>query len=127
MPRSRNNVAAKNKKKKSLISRILKWTGITFLLLIILLITLPFLFKDQLIQLVKNEANKNLNAKVDFGTFDLSLLSTFPDFTFDIQDVTVDGVDRFEGVRLAEIKNTAIALDLMSVIGGDKIEIKKFT
>ena len=118
-------MSAKNKKKKSLISRILKWTGITFLLLIILLITLPFLFKDQLIQLVKNEANKNLNAKVDFGTFDLSLLSTFPDFTFDIQDVTVDGVDRFEGVRLAEIKNTAIALDLMSVIGGDKIEIKK--
>lgn len=118
-------MAAKNKKKKSLLRRILKWTGITFLLLIILLITLPFIFKDQLIQLVKDEANKNLNAKVDFGEFDLSLLSTFPDFTFDIQNVTVDGVDRFEGVRLAEIKNTGIALDLMSVISGDKIEIKK--
>ncbi len=55
------------KKKKSLFKRILKWTGITFLLLLILVIAAPFLFKDKLVQLVKDEANSSLNAKVDFG------------------------------------------------------------
>lgn len=103
----------------------MKWTGVTFLILLILIIVLPFMFKDQIIALVKEEMNKNLNAKVDFGEFDLSLISTFPNFTFEIQDVTVDGIDHFEGVRLAEIKNTELSLDLMSVIFGDKIEVNK--
>lgn len=113
------------KKKKSLLRRILKWTGITFLVLLILIIVLPFIFKDQIIEIVKEEANKNLNAKVDFGEFDLSLISTFPNFTFEIENVTVDGVDKFEGVRLADIKKTELSLDLMSVIFGDKMEINR--
>ena len=60
--------------------KFLKWTGISLLLLIVLLIALPFMFKGKLIQLAKDEANKNLNAKVDFGEFDLSIFSSFPDF-----------------------------------------------
>ncbi len=112
------------KKKKSIVKRIFKWTGITFLLLLILVIILPFLFKDKLIEIVKEEVNNTLNAKVDFGEFDLTLFSTFPNFTFEINNVTVDGVDHFEGVRLAEIKRTDITLDLMSVISGDKYEVK---
>lgn len=118
-------MSAKNKKKKSLIKRILKWTGILFLLLLVAIIVLPIIFKDDIIKLVKEEANNNLNAKVDFGEFDLSLLSSFPNFEFEINGVTVDGIDEFEGVRLAGIKKTNITLDLMSVISGDKIEIKK--
>jgi hypothetical protein len=118
-------MARKDKKKKSIVKRILKWTGITFLLLLIAVIVLPFIFKDNLIQLVKDEANNNLNVKVDFGEFDLSLFSSFPNFEFEIKDVTVVGIEEFEGVRLAGIKQTNITLDLMSVISGNKIEIKK--
>ena len=44
--------------------------------------------------MVKEEANNNLNAKVDFGEFDLGLISTFPNFEFSINDVKVDGVDQ---------------------------------
>ena len=83
------------KKKKSLIKRIFKWTGITFLVLLIAVFAAPFLFKDKLIQLVKDEANKSLNAKVDFGEFDLTLISSFPDFRFKIQNVSVINVEPF--------------------------------
>ena len=38
--------------------KILKITGITLLLLIVALIALPFLFKDKLVKLAKDEANK---------------------------------------------------------------------
>jgi len=121
----RRKFDADKKKKKSVFRKILKYTGITFLLLLIIAIALPFIFKDKLVQIAKDEVNNNLNAKVEFGDFGLSIFSSFPNFAFEIEDITIDGIDEFEGVRLAEIKKTEITLDIMSVINGDKIEVKK--
>lgn len=112
-------------KKKSLIGKILKWTGISFLVLIVLIIALPFLFKDKIIQMVKDEANNNLNAKVDFGEFDLTLISSFPDFRFSIQKLSVVGVNEFEKDTLASIGKLDLDLNLMSVIKGEEYNIKK--
>lgn len=111
------------KKKKSLLKRILKWSGITFLVLLILVIAAPFLFKDKLVQLVKDEANKSLNAKVDFGDFDLTLFSSFPDFRFKIQDVSVINMEPFAGDTLAYIKELSFDLNIKSVISGDKYQV----
>lgn len=104
--------------------KVLKITGITLLVLLVLIISLPFMFKGKIIEIVKEQANANLNAKVDFGEFDLGLISTFPNFNFSIDNVTVDGVDKFEGTQLANIKNLSLKVDLMSVISGDEIKIK---
>ena len=93
------------KAKKSLIKKILKWSGITFLVLLILIIAAPFIFKDKLVQLVKDEANNSLNAKVDFGEFDLTLISSFPDFRFKIQNVSVINIPPFDRDTVAYIKN----------------------
>lgn len=111
-------------KKKSKMRKILKWVGISVLILLITLISLPFIFKGKLIEIVKQEVNNSVKAQVDWGDFDLTLFSSFPDFSFDIQDVKVVGVDEFEGITLAAIKNTSIDLDLMSVLRGGKIKIK---
>jgi hypothetical protein len=111
------------KQKKSLLKRILKWTGISFLLLLILVIAAPFIFKDKLVQIVKEEANKNLNAKVDFGEFDLTLFSSFPDFRFKIQKVSVVNIEPFKGDTLAYIKELSFDLNIKSVISGDKYQI----
>lgn len=111
------------KKKKSLFRRILKWTGITFLVLIILIIAAPFLFKKQIIQFAKDAANKELNAKINFGEFDLTLISTFPDFTLSVDNISVATIGEFEGDTLLYAKNLEIGLNLMSVIKGDKYEI----
>jgi uncharacterized protein involved in outer membrane biogenesis len=111
------------KAKKSMLKKILKWSGITFLLLIILIIAAPFLFKDKLIQIVKDEANNSLNAKVDFGDFDLTLFSSFPDFRFKIENVSVINVEPFNGDTLAYIKTLAFDLNIKSVISGDKYQI----
>jgi hypothetical protein len=111
------------KKKKSIFKRILKWTGITFLLLILLIIAAPFLFKKQIIQFVKDTANEQLNAKVNFGEFDLTLISSFPDFTFSIDSVSVANIGDFEGDTLLFAKNLTLGLNLMSVIKGDEYKI----
>ncbi len=111
------------KPKKSPIRRILKWSGITFLLLLIVAVAMPFLFKDKIIEIAKKEINNNLNADVTFGEFDLSLLSSFPDFRFSIENVKVVGKEVFSKDTLANIPVLKFDLDLMSVISGDKYKI----
>ncbi len=111
------------KPKKSLLRRIIKWTGITLLLIIVLLIAAPFLFKDKIVAIVKEQANANLNAKVDFGDFDLSIFSSFPDFRFKINDVRVVGINEFEGDTLAYIRELSTDINLKSVISGDQYQI----
>ncbi len=111
------------KKKKSLARRILKWSGITLLLLIITIVALPFLFKGKIVEMAKAEINNNVNATVTFGDFDLSLFSSFPDFRFSISDLKVVGQGQFDGDTLCSIPALKLDLDLMSVISGDNYEI----
>ena len=107
-----------------IVKKILKITGIILVLLIAAIILLPIIFKDDIIAKVKEEINKNVNAKVDFGEFDLSIISSFPDFTFSIEQVKVEGVGEFEGVKLAEIGEINLVVDIMSVINGESMMIK---
>jgi hypothetical protein len=114
-------------KKKSLLGRIFKWFGIILLVLIILIIAAPFLFKKQIVQFVKDTANKELNAKVNFGDFDLSLFRSFPNFSLSVEDVSIANIGEFEGDTLLSAKNLSVGLNLMSVIKGDKYEINEIS
>ena len=62
------------------------FVGLLILVILIVgtLIAVPYIFKDDIVKLVKTEANKTVNAKIDFGNFDLSLIKSFPDFYFSI-------------------------------------------
>lgn len=117
----------KPKKKKSLFRRILKWTGITFLFLILAIIIIPIVFKDEIKELVLKEVNKTLKADVKIKDFDLTFLSTFPNVTIQLYDVSVTGRTEYKGVKLAEIKNIEAKVGLWDVIGGDQIEVDAVT
>jgi len=107
-----------------MIKKIIAGLGILIVLLITAIVTLPIIFKDDIIQLVKDEANNNVNAQIDFGDFDLSLISSFPDFSFAISEVSVIGVDSFQGDTLVYIGDLLLTVDVMSVINGEEIAIK---
>jgi hypothetical protein len=109
--------------KKSLIKRILKWTFISLLLLIIILIAIPIFFKDELKEMVFDEVNKSLNAKVSMGDFDLTFISTFPNMTLELNDTKVEGIGKFKGVELANIKQFSAHVGFWSVVSGDQVEI----
>ncbi|MFN4235369.1 MAG: AsmA-like C-terminal region-containing protein [Bacteroidia bacterium] len=98
--------------------------AVFFVLFIGILIALPFLFKDKINQMIKDEASKNLRAKMDYTSFDLSLIKSFPNFTFELNDFSLVGIEEFEKDTLASIKNFVFTIDLMSVINGDQIKIK---
>lgn len=121
--RSRSGHGHHRRKKKSLFRRIMKWTGITFLVLIIILISVPFLFKKQIVQFVKDEANKSLNARVNFGDFDLTLVTSFPDFKLSVDNISVANTGDFEGDTLLVAKNLSVGINLMSVLKGSNYKI----
>ena len=106
------------------LKKILKWLGILLLLLIIFIIVAPFIFKDKIIAMAKEEANKQLNAKVDFGEFDLTLFKSFPNFSLSIDNVSVANIGEFEGDTLLSVKNLSATVNLMSVIKGDQYKIR---
>ncbi len=107
------------------VKKILKITGITLGVILLLAIILPFVFKGKIIEKVKDEANKQLYAKVDFSEFGLSLFRSFPNFSLSVENFSVVGVNEFEGDTLASVKKLYATLDLMSVFSGDKINVKK--
>lgn len=79
------------------------------------LISIPFLFKDEINASLKLEINKSLNAKVDYGDVDLSLIRSFPNFSFSVDDLSVIGINEFKGDTLAYFKNFNFTIDVMSV------------
>ncbi|TXI80792.1 MAG: AsmA family protein, partial [Crocinitomicaceae bacterium] len=110
-------------KKPVMLKKVLLGVLLLFVLLIGAIVAVPFLFKDEINAALKEEINKNLNAKVDYGSFDLSLLRSFPNFSFSIDDVSVAGIGEFKGDTLAYIKNFRFTLDIMTVINKEKYKI----
>src|SRR5438045_3323780 len=105
--------------------KAIKWTAIIFGIILLVLIIAPFLFKDKIISKIKTEANKNLNAKFDFGDFSLSLIRHFPNLSVGIERLSIINVAPFEGDTLIYAGNLGLTIDIMSVISGSEIKIRK--
>jgi hypothetical protein len=112
------------KKKKSWLKKILIGTGVTFVLLIVAMILIPFFFKDKIKDLVIEEANKSLTATLEMGDFDLTWFSTFPNLTVQLIDTKITGKDDFEGVELINAKNIMAQVKLWDVISGDQVAVQ---
>lgn len=102
----------------------LKIFGVLLLLLIISAIVLPFIFKDEIQGIVKNAANNNLNAQVDFEDVSLSLFKSFPNLSISVDELTVIGKKQFEGDTIVSADAIGVSADLMSIINGEVLKIK---
>lgn len=105
--------------------KILKITGITLALFIIALVTAPFLFKDKIQVLVQEQIDANLNAKVYYNDVGLSFIKSFPNASVSIKNFGVVGVDHFAGDTLIQGEQFDLVINIMSVISGAEIDLKK--
>ncbi len=103
--------------------KLLKITGITLLVLIVLAFLIPILFKKQITNLVKKEINKSLIAKVDFKDVSLSLFRHFPRVSISVDDVSIIGMDEFAEDTLISAANIDVSANLISIIKGDDIKV----
>ena len=92
--------------------RIIKITGILFLVLIIVAVASPFLFKGKLEDLLKKSINNNLNATISWESLDISLLSSFPKASVSLNDFMVINHAPFEGDTLAMGKDIKIDMGI---------------
>ena len=69
--------------------RFLKWFFGILVFLLIVLIAAPFIFKDKIIETLKETINEEVNAQIDWTDSDLTLISTFPYFTLDLNGLNV--------------------------------------
>jgi hypothetical protein len=106
-----------------LFKKILKITGFTLLFLIAVAFAAPFIFKGQILSLVKKEINNSINAKADFKDISISFFRHFPKVSVALQDLSIVGVNEFEGDTLIAAKEIDAALNIMSVIKGSDYKI----
>ncbi|GAB5401589.1 MAG: AsmA-like C-terminal region-containing protein [Aureisphaera sp.] len=92
--------------------KIVKIIGIVLGLLLIFLLTAPFLFKGSIEKLLKKNLNENLTAQVEWKSLDLSLFSNFPNAAVVIEDFSVVNAAPFEGDTLASGKRLALDMGL---------------
>lgn len=97
---------------------------ILLVLLIAAAIAFPFIFKDDIIKAVKDGANENLNATLDFSDVDLSLFRDFPNVSVGLEDLKVSGQNEFDKIDLITAERFDLALDFWSVWnGGNPLKI----
>lgn len=100
------------------VKKVLKITGIVLLVLIVLIIVTPFLFKGKIEQLIKDNVNKNLNAKLDFSETDISLIRNFPNASIRISDLSLVNYAPFLGDTLVSAKQIDLKMSLMELFNG---------
>ncbi len=108
----------------------LKIVGIILLVLVLLLVASPFLFRGKIEDLVKKTINNNLNATVEWQSLDLSLFRSFPDATVVITDFSVVNNAPFAGDTLAQGKRLQIEMGVKQLFknpDNDPIKVDALT
>ncbi len=102
---------------------LLKIFGGIVIVLLIGIIALPFIFKDEIKEVVKNATNNSVNAQVDFSDVGLSLFSSFPNLSVSVDDLSIVNYAPFEGDTIFSAKSIDVSIDIMSVISGDVLKV----
>jgi len=111
-----------------LVKNIFKFLVLLAVLFLVAAIAIPIFYKDKIVEVLKEETNKSLNAKVDFKDVELSLLRNFPAITLSLDNLTVDGVNEFAGTRLLNAPGVELELDFWQVVNNsESIPVKAFT
>jgi len=106
--------------------KILKITGISLLILLLILMVTPFLFKGKIESMLKKAINEQVNAKFDFSEVDLSLLRSFPKASLLISDLSLINNAPFEGDTLLIAQKIYLTFSLSQLFKSDGMAIDAF-
>ena len=94
------------------------------LLILILLFTIPLLFKEKIRGKVEQVIDESVNASVKFEDYKLGFFRNFPNLSFSLNDVTVVGINKFENDTLAGFKSFNMVFNLASLLKKSGYEVK---
>lgn len=111
--------------KKTLLVKILKVTGITFIISLLLLVILPIVFADTITEKVKILANKNLEGELNFNESEISFFKHFPSLTLTLHELNLNGSKPYKNKSLVSAKEISFGIDVWSVVFGNQTEIEE--
>jgi hypothetical protein len=107
------------------LSRIILLSLAGFILLVmVLLFTVPVLFKDNIRTKVEQVINESVNASVSFGSYKLGFFRNFPNLSFSLDKLAIVGQDEFENDTLAAFESFDIVFNLGSLLKKSGYEVK---
>ena len=100
--------------------KILITIGIVLVLLIGILFTAPFLFKDQIKAKIAQAINEKVDAKISFADADLSLFKNFPNANVTIEKLVIINKAPFEGDTLVSLDELNLKMSIKELFKGEK-------
>lgn len=96
--------------------------------LLLAMVLIPMLFKDQIRQAVDKELEGAVNAKIYYNPdkFGLSFFRQFPNLTVSLGEFGIAGIGVFEGDTLVDVRSFDLTINVASLFG-KQITIKKIT
>jgi len=94
------------------------------LVILILLFTVPVIFREKIKTKVEQAINGSVNARVKFADYNLSFFRNFPNLSFGLDDVSVVGTGKFEGDTLAGFRSFKLIFNLASLFSKSGYEIR---
>ena len=103
--------------------KFLKILGGLLALILLALVLIPYFFKDQIVEKIKEKANEQLNAVLTFEDVDLTFFAHFPKLTLELHEFKISGIDQFEGTDLVDIRSLEMTIGLAKLFKGETPEI----
>jgi AsmA protein len=109
----------------SRVKKILKITGISLLVFLVILAVLPELFPGYFSRKIKAFVNENIEGELNFGKARFSVLKHFPALTLSLYDFSLKGSAPFKTDTLIAGQELAFGVDLPSIFR-EKLSINQF-
>lgn len=110
---------------KKMFLKVLKISGITLIISLLLLFILPFLFADTITEKIKVLANENLEGKLNFTESNVSFFKHFPSLTLTLNDFSLNGSTPFKNKPLVTSKEISFGINIPSLLFGNETQIGK--
>jgi hypothetical protein len=103
--------------KRKKIFKKLGWSlSVLALGLVLALVLIPFVYKDEIIEEIRRTINSSLTAEINWEDVDVSMLSSFPALELKIQKPTVVDKEYFEGDTLLKAEWINLSISIPSII-----------
>lgn len=100
--------------------KIFKIIGISLLIVLVILISIPFFLESKIDAIVQNYADENLNAELSFDDISLSLISSFPKAEVSIKNLKINTLAPFEDETLASAKAISFEMPIGELLKGSE-------
>lgn len=110
-------------KSRSIVFKIMKYVGITFVVILGLLFLTPILFADQIKEQIKKTANERLSAELNYSDVSVSFFRHFPSLTLTLNDLKLNGSAPYKNEKFITAKEVSFGIDVASLIFSKSVKI----